>query len=58
VGRVRSELKQNGITATGEDWQRALDINMLLALIREGKNDEAKQRLVESLERNNSDERE
>ena len=53
VGRVRSELKQSGVTATGDDWQRALDINMLLALIREGKNDEAKQRLVESLRASN-----
>ena len=58
VGLVRSELRQNGITATGEDWQKALDINMLLTLIREGKNDEAKQRLMESLERHDSNERE
>ena len=58
VGRVRSELKQSGVTATGDDWQRALDINTLLALIREGKNDEAKQRLVESLERRDSNGRE
>ena len=58
VGLVRSELRQNGVTATGEDWQRALDINMLLALIREGKTDEAKQRLMESLERHDSNERE
>ena len=58
VGRVRSELRQSGVTATGEDWQRALDINMLLTLIREGKIDEAKQRLMESLERHDSNERE
>jgi siroheme synthase-like protein len=58
VGLVRSELKQNGVTATGEDWQKALDINMLLALIREGKNDEAKQRLMDSLERRDSNGRE
>ena len=58
VGQVRSELRQNGITATGEDWQRALDINMMLTLIREGKTDEAKQQLMESLERHDSNERE
>jgi siroheme synthase-like protein len=58
VGQVRSELRQGGVTATGEDWQRALDINMLLTLIREGKNDEAKQRLMESLERHDLNERE
>ena len=58
VGQVRSELRQNGITATGEDWQRALDINMILTLIREGKTDEAKQQLMESLERHDSNERE
>ena len=58
VGRVRSELKQSGVTATGDDWQRALDINTLLALIREGKNDEAKRRLMENLERHDSNGRE
>jgi|GEM_PF-200364 len=51
VGQVRSELRQGGVTLSPEDWQRALDMNALLALIHDGKMDEAKQHLMNSLER-------
>jgi siroheme synthase-like protein len=51
AGQARAELRRGGIVATGEDWQRALDIDALLPLIREGKMDEAKRRLKEGLER-------
>jgi siroheme synthase-like protein len=51
VGQVRSELRRGGVDITGEDWQKALDIDALLALIREGKGDEARRRMTDVLER-------
>ncbi|MCK4965096.1 MAG: bifunctional precorrin-2 dehydrogenase/sirohydrochlorin ferrochelatase [Dehalococcoidia bacterium] len=46
VSQVRSELKQEGITIPAEVWQQALDLDMLLELLRLGQWDEAKQRLL------------
>jgi precorrin-2 dehydrogenase/sirohydrochlorin ferrochelatase len=58
AGQVRSELRRNGAAAAGGDWQKALDIDALLALIREGKSDEARRRMMDSLERHDSNGRE
>ncbi|MFA5055656.1 MAG: NAD(P)-dependent oxidoreductase [Dehalococcoidia bacterium] len=57
AGRARSELRRGGADVTGDDWRNALDIDALLALIREGKTDEAGRRLKESLERREGNER-
>lgn len=57
VGRARSELRRGGVDITGDDWRNALDIDALLALIREGKTDEARRRLMNDLERREGNER-
>lgn len=51
VEEVRSELRQRGITIPGEAWQRALDLEPLLEMLRQGHRDEAKRRLQDSLGR-------
>ncbi len=51
VEEVRSELREKGITLPGEAWQRALDLEPLLEMLRRGQRDEAKRRLQESLGR-------
>jgi precorrin-2 dehydrogenase/sirohydrochlorin ferrochelatase len=51
VEEVRSELRQKGITIPGEAWQRALDLEPLLDMLRRGQRDEAKRRLQDSLGR-------
>jgi precorrin-2 dehydrogenase/sirohydrochlorin ferrochelatase len=51
VEEVRSELRQKGITIPGEAWQRALDLEPLLEMLRRGQRDEAKRRLQDSLGR-------
>jgi siroheme synthase-like protein len=51
VSQVRSELKQGDITIPAEVWQQALDLDVLLELLRLGQWDEAKQRLLSTLRR-------
>lgn len=51
IEQVRSELKQREITIPGEIWQQALDLDMLLELLRLGQWDEAKMRLSDTLRR-------
>ena len=51
VEEVRSELRQEGITVPGEAWQRALELDLLLDMLRRGQRDEAKRRLSDSLRR-------
>ena len=51
VEQVRSELRQREITIPGEAWQRALDLDVLLQMLRLGQWDEAKRRLTDSLRR-------
>ncbi|GAG27919.1 unnamed protein product [marine sediment metagenome] len=51
VSQVRSELKQEGVTIPAEVWQQALDLDVLLELLRLGQWDEAKQRLLSILRR-------
>jgi len=49
VEDVRAEWKQKGITVSAEGWQKALDIERLLDLIRSGQLDQARARLKENL---------
>lgn len=49
VGEVRQELKNRGETMTDLDWESALDIDNLLALIKSGRKDEAKHSLLKRL---------
>ena len=46
---VRNELKKNGIAVSAEQWQKALDLNSLLELIKRRKNKEAKEILLARL---------
>ncbi len=50
LSEVRSELKQRMIKVSSEAWQQALDLDMLLELLRSGQRDEAKRRLLDILE--------
>ena len=51
VGQVRSSVKQDSIVVSGEDWQAALDLDVLVKLLREDRYDEAKQMLADVLRR-------
>ncbi len=48
LGDVRAELRNQGIRATPEAWQQALD-DSLLGLVMEGRSEEAKERLTKTL---------
>ncbi len=51
LDQVRSELKQRGIRVDGDAWHRALDLNLLLPLLRAGRDDEAKKAMLTNLKR-------
>jgi len=46
---VRSELKQQGITASSDAWQEVLSSNSLMELLKQGKNREAKEIMLTRL---------
>ncbi|HEX78305.1 MAG TPA: bifunctional precorrin-2 dehydrogenase/sirohydrochlorin ferrochelatase [Dehalococcoidia bacterium] len=50
LDQVRSELKGRGVMVDGDTWQEALDLEPLLALLRAGRSEEAKARLLEHLD--------
>lgn len=49
IAGVRAEVKKQKITVDGEGWQAALDIETLLKLIKQGKDEKAKAVLLDSL---------
>jgi siroheme synthase-like protein len=49
ASEVRSELKEAGVTVSAENWQKALDLNSLIELIRRGKNREAREIMLAKL---------
>jgi siroheme synthase-like protein len=49
ASEVRSELKQRGITVSGDDWQEVLNLNSLIELIKRGKNKEAREIMLTRL---------
>jgi siroheme synthase-like protein len=49
VEEVRFELKQNGVSVTAEGWQKALDLESLLELLRSGQRSEVKKELLKIL---------
>lgn len=51
ISEVRTELKQRGIIVSGNAWQKALDLDLLLELVRSGRREEAKTTLLNNLER-------
>ena len=49
IGETRAELKQQGITIDGDDWQSALDLDLLLDLLRRGEREKARATLRNNL---------
>ena len=49
ANEVRNELKQRGVTVSGDDWQEVLNLNSLIELIRRGKNQEAREIMLSKL---------
>ena len=50
IEEVRSELKQKAVIVSGDDWQKALDLDLLIELLRTGQREKAKATLLENLE--------
>ncbi|MFC1925345.1 glutamyl-tRNA reductase [Chloroflexota bacterium] len=51
ISEVRSELKQRKIKVGSDAWQRALDLNLLTALVQDGRSEEARDILLSQLEK-------
>lgn len=51
INEVRSELKQRGVTVSSSAWQKALDLDLLLRLLRNGQREKAKATLLGNLRR-------
>ena len=49
IGEVRTELRQLGVKVNGEDWQKALDLDLLTDLIKRGESKQAKAVLIGNL---------
>ena len=49
LDEVRREIKQGAARPDGEAWQKALDLDALLALIRRGEKEKARQAVLQSL---------
>jgi len=51
IGEVRSELREQSVEISGDDWQDALDLEQLVEFIRKRQHDEARSVLLENLKR-------
>ncbi len=49
IDEVRTEIKGQGIRVNGEDWQKALDLDLLIDLLKKGDSEKAKALLVSNL---------
>jgi len=49
VGEVRAEVRQQGIKVTGDDWQEALDLDLMIDLLKRGDDQKAKAVLLDNL---------
>lgn len=49
VGEVRTELKQRGIKVDSDTWQKVLDLDLLIAMQKDGRNEEVKSILFNQL---------
>ncbi|MFC2017281.1 bifunctional precorrin-2 dehydrogenase/sirohydrochlorin ferrochelatase [Chloroflexota bacterium] len=50
IEEVRSELRKRAINISGDGWQKALDLDLLIELLQSGQRDEAKAILMRNLE--------
>jgi siroheme synthase-like protein len=58
IGEVRAEVKRQGIKVTGDDWQGAIDLDLMIALLKRGDTEKARAALLDSLktrQKNNKD---
>ena len=51
ISEVRSEIKDGGIYVDSETWQKSMNIDKLLALLRKGDTKGAKEQLITALQR-------
>lgn len=51
INEVRMEIRQQSIKVNSEDWQKALDMDLLTALLKQGKREQAKAILLKNLVR-------
>jgi len=49
LSEVRNELKTRGLRLDGDTWQRGMDLDMLLDMLKKGEFEEAKKRLLSDL---------
>jgi siroheme synthase-like protein len=49
IDEVRMEIKSQGIKVNGEDWQKALDVDLLISLLKKGDREQAKNLLLSNL---------
>jgi len=49
IEEVRSELKKRAVKVSGDDWQKALDLDLLVELLRTGEREKAKATLLANL---------
>jgi precorrin-2 dehydrogenase/sirohydrochlorin ferrochelatase len=51
IAEVRTEVKRRGIKVSGDDWQEALDLDLMLELLKRGDEQKAKAVLLDKLMR-------
>ena len=49
IGEVRAEVRRQGIKVTGDDWQEALDLDLMIDLLKRGDDEKAKAVLLDNL---------
>ena len=49
IDEVRTEIKRQGIKVNGDDWQEALDLDLLVDLVKKGSTEKAKAVLLNNL---------
>ncbi len=49
VDEVRREVKSQGIKVNGDDWQKAMDLDLMINLIKKGDSDQARTLLLSNL---------
>lgn len=46
IKEVRAELKSRSVTVSPDDWQRALDLDLLVGMLKDGRREQAKKALM------------
>jgi siroheme synthase-like protein len=49
IEEVRTEVKRQGIEVNGDDWQKAIDLDVMIDLLKQGKGEKAKAVLLNNL---------